>query len=131
MCASGCMTIGNIIDALEEEGILFWRDARFKKSQESAVMIAGSEDKTVTVIRECHLVGDTFTRFICPRAILFLAAFSKKLVIPDWSSFGADITHLFEKIKHIESGENAQCIPIFRDANHSKIWGLSTLDLQH
>lgn len=67
---------------------------------------------------------DSFIQLIAPQALLFLAAFSEELVVPDWSSFTTDMTYHFDKVKHNEEGENAQYIPILKNANAQR-WGLS------
>ena len=135
ICDIGGMTIGCVVEALREEGILFWRDERFRESQQVALELAGDKDYARKgfdkVSREdqerlssVRLDCDAFVRFVSPHAISFLAVFSEELVIPDWKTFVTDMTYHFHKVQHIEEGENAQYIPVLRDANPHK-WGLS------
>jgi glutaminase len=134
--SSSTLTIGHVLAALEEEGILFWRDARFEHSQNVALSKAQQtraeftkaiSPESVHACRAVPLDFEGFVALVSPCARLFLKAFSEDLVIPDWSTFITDMTYHFYEVaasdKHNE-GENAQYIPILRDADSNK-WGLS------
>jgi glutaminase len=136
ICSPGCMTIGNVIDALKEEGIFFWRDSRFQESQQIALQMA----HCTTTPTQQHFVSpspedqeaaahttldcDGFVRLVAPQAVIFMDAFSEQLVIPDWKTFVTDVTYHFDRTAPITDGQTAQYIPILRDANPNK-WGLS------
>ena len=136
ICDVGGMTIGSVVKTLREEGILFWRDTRFHTSQEIAVELAGGDNSTNSKtlqkftlqdkkrIESTRLDCDAFMRFVSPNAILFFKVFSENLVIPDWRAFTTDMRYQFDKVKPIDDGQNAQYIPILKDANPNK-WGLS------
>ena len=150
ICLPGCMTIGHVIDALKEEGILFWRDARFQESQQIALQMArytssnqaNDDDGTTTkidddkpllrvqqdqkeaVVAQTPLDCEGFVKLVAPQAVIYLDAFSEQLVIPDWKTFVTDMTYHFERVAPVTQGETAQYIPILRDADPDK-WGLS------
>lgn len=127
------MTIGHVIDALDDEGILFWRDERFDKSQDVALQLSQQvrADFTNRISVEVQDVTSAvaidfegFVRLVTPCARLFLKAFSEELVIPDWSTFLTDMTYHYYEVAHNRDGTNAQYIPILSQADPEK-WALS------
>lgn len=130
----GQMTIGDVVEALREEGILFWRDQRFRESQRMAMeLAAGGDEKSILRVfsgedqkrlSATPLDCDAFVKLVSPQAIMFMTIFGEDLVIPDWKTFVTDMTYHFNKVRPTESGEKAQYIPILRDADPDK-WGMS------
>jgi glutaminase len=127
------MTIGHVIDALADEGILFWRDERFDMSQDVALQMCQQEraDLTNKISIDAQDAASVvsidfkgFVQFVTPCARLFLKAFSEELVIPDWSTFITDMTYHYSEVAHNKEGENAQYIPILSQADSEK-WALS------
>lgn len=127
------LTVGHVVDTLAEEGILFWRDLRFDKSQDVALELAGQDRMEFTkqisansqdAVSAVFIDFEGFVQLVAPCARLFLKAFSEELVIPDWSTFITDMTYLYYEVDGKKEGENAQYIPILRQANSEK-WGLS------
>lgn len=138
---AGSLTIGHVIDALADEGILFWRDARYEMSQTVALEKAGQADSSSTgstgsrgeseaartAAASMSIDFEAFVQLVAPCARLFLKAFSEQLVIPDWSTFITDMTYHFYEVESSDKqneGQNAQYIPILRDAV-SDLWGVS------
>lgn len=132
------LTIGCVIDLLQEEGILFWRDERFEASQNVALAMAHKTTTRVegeSVSKEdqeaCAKVPldfDAFVDFVSPLARMFLRTFSEELVVPDWSAFTADLTYHFYKVQSNTGGNTASYIPVLRDADPEK-WGLSVCSI--
>ena len=122
------LCIGDAIKSLRREGILFWRDQRFRESQNVALRLAGQDDGSKTEAKEkaeqVAMDFDTFIQFCTPCGSFFLRAFSEELVVPDWSSFVQDMRYLYHMTEPLHEGENAQYIPILRDAE-STYWGVS------
>lgn len=125
------LTIGCVIDLLQEEGILFWRDQRFEPSQDVALNLIGKtrtrqgvSEEDEKAVAKVSLDFDAFVNFVSPLARLFLRTFSEELIVPDWTAFKQDLSYHFFKVQNNTGGENAQYIPILRDANPDK-WGLS------
>jgi glutaminase len=127
------LTVGHVVDALADEGILFWRDERFDKSQDVALLLACQERAGFTnkisvdarnAASAISIDFEGFVQLVTPCARLFLKAFSEELVIPDWSTFITDMTYHYYEVAHHTDGENAQYIPILREAEPEK-WGLS------
>lgn len=127
------LTVGDVIRCLEREGILFWRDQRFSESQKVALGFCqeGLDEITneaPTVAQErAHSVGldyKTFIELVSPCASLFLKAFSEGLVVPHWATFRTDMEFHFEQCASNVDGENAQYIPILKNANSDQ-FGLS------
>jgi glutaminase len=123
------LTIGHVIQTLGEEGILFWRDERFSESQNVALGLVGKERSKYTnrisvqvqeIVSSFAIEYKAFVRFISPCARLFLRMLSEETVIPHWSTFCTDMTYHFYAAKADTSGQNAQYIPILRDANPDK-----------
>jgi len=127
------LTVQHVVESLGEEGILFWRDLRFKESQDVALKMANlsrgrfsgqmskeHQDKASQQLLDFR----NFCGFVSPCASHFLKVFSEELVIPDWSSFTLDMTYHFYKVENVMDGQNAQYIPILRDADPN-YWGLS------
>ena len=119
------LTIGCVIQALRQQGILFWRDGRYKDSQVVALNLVGIEppkysNKVSSEIQEkveAFEIGYTeFAKLIAPCARLFLKTFSEENVIPDWSGFCTDMAYHYAAAKSNTSGENAQYIPILKEA---------------
>ena len=89
ICDIGGMTIGSVVTALREEGILFWRDARFPVSQKVAIELAaagagggggGEPSSYITPeeqkrIESTRLDCDAFIKFVSPHAIMFFKVF--------------------------------------------------------
>jgi glutaminase len=124
------MILDDIIWALQQEGILFWRDPRFLESQKVAlswVVVAVTKRNDAEQPPGCQQHHDKagkvevsfplFTQLVKPCARLFLNAFNEKFVIPDWSSFVSDLQYFFDQSRGDTSGTNAQYIPILRDTN--------------
>lgn len=127
------LTIGHLIDALAEEGIFFWRDARFEKAQDVALQMAVQERAEFTnkilfdsegAASAVHIDFEGFVQLVAPCARLYLKAFSEEFVIPDWSTFTTDMTYHYYEVAGINEGANAEYIPILREADSDK-WGLS------
>ena len=116
----------DIVQALQHEGILFWRDERFQESQDLALEWA-HQTRTAytgrictTAMEEANQVALDYTRFVAlvaPSARLFLKPFSEELVIPDWPTFTADMAYHFHEASAHTDGANANYIPLLRDAN--------------
>ena len=131
---SSPLRVGDCIASLAREGLLFWCDERFLESQNAALSLARlersspySKQVAVAAQQEAEAVPmdyAVFLRLVSPCAALFLQAFSEELVIPDWSTFVTDMTYLYHKTTQRTDGENAQYIPILKDADSDK-WGLS------
>ena len=137
------LTIGHVIDSLQEEGLFFWRDARFETLRQVAWQMAGLPTIEPTTrpetecstslpqncppplptvqeqeaIRQVPLNSDDFVQWIAPEALLLVAAFSEELVIPDWKSFTADMAYHFEKARPFTTGQTAQYIDVLKNAN--------------
>lgn len=135
--AANACTVGRVVDALADQGILFWRDARFCKSQNIALHMTQQSlpKSTHTITNEAQKAAsvarldfDGFVQFISPCASLFRKAFSEKLVIPDWNTFTTDLVYHFHEAEKNTGGLNAQYIPILRDADSEK-WGLSVCSI--
>ncbi|KAL7573596.1 hypothetical protein ACA910_008730 [Epithemia clementina (nom. ined.)] len=142
ICNAEGMTVGHIIDSLREEGLYFWRDARFQESRDVAWQMATMEQGLLqqqstnsgistiiteadkAIVRKVKLNCRDFVRLISSEALLIMAAFSEELVIPDWKSFTADMIYHYDKTKPITDGENAQYIPILKEADPNK-WGVA------
>ena len=126
--------VGHAIACLQSEGILFWRDARFKQSQKAALKLAGElhHDGTVPLITtemkeaiaNTPMNYECFVKLVSPCASLFLKAFTEEHVIPDWSTFTTDLASIFEETAPNAKGENAQYIPILKNADSDK-WGMA------
>eukprot|EP00127_Corallochytrium_limacisporum_P001192 Clim_evm27s44 gene=Clim_evmTU27s44 len=154
LCNDGSVTFGAIMDALRHEGILFWRDRRWAKSQERFVDLAirlypshgdveinkkwlarvtGRRDRShlteeekciVENLRRVHLTYEDFVWAISPCAYLYMKAFSGEFIISDWNGFCLDIANLYTQCMRNREGANADYIPILRDAE-SEYWGVS------
>ncbi|KAL3913211.1 MAG: hypothetical protein SGARI_000768 [Bacillariaceae sp.] len=110
----------DIVSSLEREGILFWRDSRLQASQDVAIKWADNREKLGSVtVSYAH-----FVELVSPCARIFLNAFNEENVIPDWSSFAADMKTFFNEAAEDTSGQNAQYIPVLRDADPDR-WGIS------
>lgn len=127
------LTIGHVVETLQEEGLLYWRDERFAESQNVALNLSGQKREPYTnkicdtardIANAVEIDYSMFVLFIAPAAGLFLKAFSEELVIPDWSTFVTDMTYHFYEVEHHKEGQNASYIPVLRDADPEK-WGLS------
>jgi glutaminase len=122
----------DIIWSLEREGILFWRDRRFHKSQQVAVRWLHEEDSQTVppddqMKEELCALPVSYSQFVelvSPCATLFLNAFNEENVIPDWTSFVSDMKIFYDQAAKDTSGQTAQYIPILRDANPDR-WGVS------
>jgi glutaminase len=110
----------DIVVSLEGEGILFWRDHRLAKSQQLALSWAETKEALGTV----PVSYSRFVELVAPCATIFLKAFNEENVIPDWGSFVADMKTFFEESMADTSGQNAQYIPVLRDADPDR-WGVS------
>lgn len=121
------LCLGDAIQSLEREGILFWRDQRFAESQNVALQLAGEEQRTTSISKRVSKTAqqraaavamdyDVFRQFVAPCGALFLRAFSEELVIPDWETFTTDLTYHFQKVEPLHEGQNAQYIGVLRDA---------------
>jgi glutaminase len=131
--AAGELTVGQVIACLDEEGLWFWRDDRFRECQNVALSFVGAQRSKFSckiavadqqLAEQTPLDFDTFSQFVTPHASLFLKALSEELVIPDWSTFGADMTYHFSTVETNQEGETAQYIPILQRANPEQ-WALS------
>jgi glutaminase len=132
-----CAAAGDLLACLRDEGILFWRDRRFAESQKVALQLAGLDEtlvldgsspsvteelqKTVAAVPMDYC---NFVQLVSPCAGLFLRAFNEEHVIPDWSTFVADLSSFFNQSAGNTEGENAQYIPVLKNANPDR-WGLS------
>ncbi|KAG7361753.1 L-glutamine synthetase [Nitzschia inconspicua] len=125
----------DIVWSLEQEGILFWRDRRYHQSQQVAIRwlsensttnatAASSHDKIQQQVGVLPVSYSRFVDLVSPCATLFLKAFNEEHVIPDWTSFVSDMQIFFDQAAKDTSGQNAQYIPILRDANPD-LWGIS------
>jgi glutaminase len=119
----------DIVWSLEQEGILFWRDHRFHRSQQ--VALHWLEDPDAVTPKEIQqqlgtlpLSYSEFVELVSPCATLFLNAFNEENVIPDWTSFVSDMKIFYDQASTDTSGQNAQYIPLLRDANPDR-WGVS------
>jgi glutaminase len=72
-----------------------------------------------------------FVDIISNELLMINRILNRQLTIPDWEEFCEDIQLIFETVGKNEAGQNADYIPILRDADPSK-WGLalSTVDGQ-
>jgi len=127
------LSVRHVVSSLKDEGILFWRDQRFRESQDVALKVAGCErapftGKISTEAREAAsadaLDYGGFVQLVSPCSRHFLRAFTEELVIPDFSTFVADMTYHYYQVKDLTHGQTAQYIPILRDAE-PEYWGLS------
>jgi hypothetical protein len=129
------LKVHHVVTSLKEEGIWFWRDSRFMESQHIALKMANVQDQHELSQRKVRndnqasassvgLNENQFSEFVRPCANLFLKSFSEELVIPDWSTFTTDMAFHFNEVSSLTAGENAQYIPILKDADPEQ-WGLS------
>jgi glutaminase len=123
------LLLKDIVWSLEQEGILFWRDQRFYQSQQ--VALRWLEDPQAVEPKEIRQqLGDVplsyseFVQLVSPCATLFLNAFNEENVIPDWTSFVSDMKFFYDLASKDTGGQNAQYIPLLRDANPDR-WGVS------
>lgn len=127
------LLVGHVVTSLEDEGIYFWRDARFSESQDVALDMAKCARAPYTrkISQESReaasavaLDYDGFVRLVSPCSRHFLRAFTEELIIPDFSTFKADLTYHFYQVSPLKHGQTAQYIPVLRDAE-PEYWGLS------
>jgi glutaminase len=131
--SSADLTVQHVVSALQEEGLLFWRDQRFSDCwdvalgmvNESRAKYTGKVSKDAQQKVSCHpLDYEGFVQLVSPCARIFLKTFSEELVIPDWQTFCTDMTYHYYDAVPKEEGQTAQYIPILRDADPDK-FGLS------
>ena len=109
---NGTTTAARIRDRIESSGIgaddfrLATTMARLKAHGEGPIEFAGF----------CDLVAEEL--------LMISRAFQRQLVIPDWEEFGSDIATIYRHVAADRSGQNADYIPILRDADPER-WGVA------
>ena len=141
----------HVMACLEEEGVWFWRDRRFRPSQQVVVRLLLERESSSSLSKEhveqletfrksdniplssqnLHQAAQgmpldyaAFVQIVSPCAQLFLKAFNEEMAIPDWTSLVADVQTLFGQTAPNQTGQTAQYIPILKNANPEQ-WGLS------
>lgn len=73
---------------------------------------------------ESPISVEAFAELVGAELLMLNRIFSRELVIPDWQEFCHDIRSVFERVADDQSGNNADYIPILRDADPDK-WGVA------
>ena len=65
-----------------------------------------------------------FRELVADELLMVSRSFNRQLVIPDWQDFRADIETIYRNVAPNEGGQNADYIPILRDADPNP-WGVA------
>ncbi|MGB5135386.1 MAG: glutaminase A [Prochlorococcaceae cyanobacterium] len=91
----------------------------------------GADDfRLATTMARLQELGDQpihfeqFAAIVGDELLMLNRAFRRQLVIPDWREFCADIETVYHHVAPDRSGNNADYIPILRDADPEK-WGVA------
>ncbi|MFQ6538159.1 MULTISPECIES: glutaminase A [Aphanothece] len=67
---------------------------------------------------------DEFAEIVGPELRMVSRSFSRQLAIPDWEEFCSDIRLIYDNVAPDRGGNNADYIPILRDADPER-WGVA------
>lgn len=104
--------------------------ARRIRDQIAASGIGLDDRRLATTMARLEQLGEQtidFERFkdlVADELLMVSRSFRRQLVIPDWQDFCADIGTTYRKVAFDRSGQNADYIPILRDADPEP-WGVA------